>query len=78
MKNWQGIRQDTDWTADDGAFFEMNCNLEIDGELRRRPGLSTFSDQSGNVMLNFWNAANGYQIAFATAAGELVVLETTP
>lgn len=78
MRNWQGIRQDSDWTGDDGAFFLSNVNLDIEGELRRRPGLSAFSAQSGTCMLNFWNAANGYQIAFATATGELVVLETTP
>jgi hypothetical protein len=77
VRNWQGIRQDTDATASDGAFLAINPTYDIEGEIARRPGMELFEEQTGNSMLVFWCATGGYQVAFATTAGELVVLEAT-
>lgn len=74
MKDFQGIRQDTDWTADDGAFYAANPSYDTAGELQRRPGMALFSPQSGNVMWAFWSPRSAYQMVYATNAGELVVV----
>ena len=77
MRDWQGIRQDTAWTENDGAFMAVNLEYEIDGEIRRRPGLEAFTQQSGTAMSCFWVPTTGYQIAFATSDGEVYALELT-
>lgn len=78
MRNWQGIRQDTAVTADDGASFVTNPSYYTDGEIARRPGMSSFAEQSGDVILPFWCPTGGYQVAFATDTGSIVVLEASP
>ena len=77
MKDWQGIRQDSDWTADDGAFYASNLTYDMVGEAQRRPGMSLFTQQTGNVMWPFWSPSANYQMVYATNAGELVVVEVS-
>lgn len=75
MRNWQGIRQDTAITENDGAFDAINPSYYTDGQITRRLGMSAFDEQSGVLIAPFWSALAGYQIAFATPTGEIVILE---
>lgn len=77
MKDWQGIRVDTDATLNDGASYVANARYEIKGEAQRRSGMSAFAPQSGILMWSFWSPTKSYQMAFATDDGQLVILETT-
>ena len=77
MKNWMGIRQDSDWTANDGAFYAANTSYDMLGEIQRRPGMLAFAQQSGVVMAPFWSPSASYQMAYATSDGQLVVLEVS-
>lgn len=77
MKDWQGIRQDSDATAEDGAWFVANALYEIEGEVGRRPGTSIALEESGVVISTFWSPMSGFQVVLAKDDGSLVV-ETPP
>lgn len=76
LREWQGIRRDTDDTTDDGAANIINPGFYIEGEIARRPGTTKFAAQSGTVMLNFYSVYSGYQVVFVS--GDSVISLAAP
>lgn len=75
-RNWQGVRNDTADTADDGALYIANPSFFIRGELRRRHGMEGFPvTASGTSLGEFWNVATGRWVIFVTAAGAVIAEE---
>jgi hypothetical protein len=69
MKQWDGIRADTAET-DDGVMFVNNANFFIDGELRRRTGMTGFPvTQSGTALSEYRNILTNRYVVFATSTG---------
>jgi hypothetical protein len=74
MRDWPGIRADTEITKEDGALYLVNPSLYTSGELKRRDGMSQFTAQSGVVLTNFWSPLSGQQVVFATSTGSVIAL----
>ena len=72
MRQWTGIRRDTDATLEDGALLLIGASLYTTGELKRRDGMLAYTQQSGVVMNNFWSQPSGFQSIFVTSAGAVV------
>lgn len=74
MREWTGIRRDTDATLEDGAMLLIGASLYTTGELKRRDGMLAYTNQSGVVMNNFWSQPSGFQSIFVTSAGAVISL----
>jgi hypothetical protein len=74
MRDWTGIRRDTDATLEDGALLLIGASLYTTGELKRRDGMIAYTQQSGVVMGNFWSMPSGFQSLFVTSTGDLVTV----
>lgn len=50
IKKWQGLRDDLSVVSDEGMLTAENVSYRVQGECRRRPGLSDRVDESGTLM----------------------------
>ncbi len=53
MKTWQGLREDLSVVSDDGMARAENVSFQVQGELRRRPGLAGKINEAG-ILVQEW------------------------
>ena len=75
MRDWEAIQLNTAAT-DPGAVLVVNPSFYVRGELRRRPGMVGFTNQSGIALANFQNPMTGEFAIFATATGTVEAVAT--
>lgn len=74
MKQWEGIKRDTDATAP-GAFLAVNTRHYYEGEMRRRLARKAVAVANVRNGLASYGAPNGGQYyAFVNATGVLEVV----
>lgn len=76
MKQWEGIRSDTEATGN-GCSTVVNASFIITGELSRRYGMVNALSKTGTAITQFHNPLVGYFAILATSTGT-VEAEATP
>ena len=74
MRQWEGIKRDTDATAP-GADFAVNTRHYFEGEMRRRLALQAITTANVRNGIVSYGAPNGGQYyAFVDPTGDLQVV----
>lgn len=73
---WQGMRDDVSQTSEQGVLVNTNTSYRNDGELTRRPGLSSRIDvgAAGLLCQEFRQPVNGSYALFFSSAGNLIAV----
>lgn len=69
MRAWKGLRDDQTEVGGDGLSDATGVSFAVEGELRRRTGLSYLAASGGKSLATFRSPVTGSWILAATAAG---------
>ncbi len=69
-KQWDGVRDDTS-DVGDGLSVMQGVSFAVEGELRRRPGLTALAAYGGPLTLAFRTTASGAWAVIVTSGGAI-------
>lgn len=74
MRQWQGIKDSETDVAGDGAINAIGVSFLVEGELRRRPGLTKSFPVGGRAIGAFRSSVNGAWVVLSTNNGNLTAV----
>ncbi len=77
MKNWQGVRADLSDVSDEGMATAQNVSYFVQGELRRRPGLSGRIDTGGSLVTEWTDPFGTVFYVYNTGVASLVSVKVS-
>jgi hypothetical protein len=71
MREWEGIRDDTSDVGGTGFSSATGISFTVEGELRRRAGLTYLASYGGNALAHFRSPITGAWLLVCRSNGDI-------